>query len=191
MKLELDKIQEGQFFDVTYKAGNSQKLYTVKNLQFRSHNPNTDYILFEQSTPRSSRTPYGSRNYGIPIDRIVSLIERKQPLQVGDIVQYDIDNQKPFERIKIGVITELNSYYKNPIDFKTNVSVYKDVEIVTLNQGRPERVLVYSWTLNKRDYLQEAEQILLLELVNIKQQLNKIREKKKLSMQIARNEIVY
>lgn len=176
-------LHEGQYVDIVYKAGKTKRLTTVRNLRFSCYFENCNYISFFQDVKPSFRNDLGYRGVSFDTRRIVSMVERKQPLQVGDTVRF---SSRQYGKSQLGVITKLNYYYDNPVDFKKTPFISEDVEVVTLNGDQPRRVLVYSWLVKKEDCLKEAEEILQKELENIKEQLNKIQEKKKFCKSIAK-----
>ena len=169
--MNFDNLQDGQYVDITYRAGKTKKLITVKNLCFSCYFKNSHYISFSQDVKKSSRNSLGYRGVSFDTRTIVSMVERKQPLQVGDVVKYSL---KKYGETHIGVVVKLDSF------------VCEDVQVVTLEDDQPKRVFVYSWLTEKGDYLDEAEEILQKELENLKEQLNKIQEKKKLCKSIAK-----
>ena len=181
--MNFDNLQDGQYVDITYRAGKTKKLITVKNLCFSCYFKKSHYISFSQDVKKSSRNSLGYRGVSFDTRTIVSMVERKQPLQVGDVVKYRL---KMYGETHIGVVVKLDYCYEHPMDFKKDSRVCEDVQVITLEDDQPKRVFVYSWLTEKGDYLDEAEEILQKELENLKEQLNKIQEKKKLCKSIAK-----
>lgn len=176
-------LHDGQYVDVVYKAGKSKRLTTVRNLRFSCYFQDCNFISFFQDVKPSLRNHLGYREVCFDTRRIVSIVERKQPLQIGDVVKFSFTQ---YGKSQLGVITKLNYYYDNPVDFNKTPFISEDVEVVTLNEDQPRRVLVYSWLVKKEDCFKGAEKILEKELENIKEQLNKIQEKKKFCKSIAK-----
>lgn len=46
--MNFDNLQHGQYVDITYRAGKTKKLITVKNLCFSCYFKNSHYISFSQ-----------------------------------------------------------------------------------------------------------------------------------------------
>ena len=178
-------LHDGQCVDIVYKAGKTKRLTTVRNLRFSCYFESCNYISFFQDVKPSFRNKLGYREVCFDVRRIVSMVERKQPLQVGDTVKFSFSQ---YGKSQLGVITKLNYFYDNPVDFKKTSFISEDVEVVTLNEDQPRRVLVYSWLVKKedKDSLEQAEEILQKELENIKEELNKIQQKKKFCKLIAK-----
>ena len=44
--MNFDNLQDGQYVDITYRAGKTKKLITVKNLCFSCYFKNSHYTLF-------------------------------------------------------------------------------------------------------------------------------------------------
>ena len=139
--MNFDNLQEGQYVDITYRAGKTKKLTAVKNLCFSCYFKDSHFISFFQDVKKSSRNSLGYRHVCFDTRRIVSMVERKQPLQVGDVVKYSL---KKYGETHIGVVVKLDYRYEHPMDFKKDSLVYEDVQVVTLEDDQPKRVLVYS-----------------------------------------------
>ena len=55
------------------------------------------------------------------------MVERKQPLQVGDVVKYRL---KMYGETHIGVVVKLDYCYEHPMDFKKDSRVCEDVQVM-------------------------------------------------------------
>ena len=109
--MNFDNLQHGQYVDITYRAGKTKKLITVKNLCFSCYFKNSHYISFSQDVKKSSRNSLGYRDVSFDTRTIVSMVERKQPLQVGDVVKYSL---RKYGKTHIGVVVKLDYCYEHP-----------------------------------------------------------------------------
>ena len=174
MSINFNKLQKGQYVDVTYETSTGT-IRTLKHVEFGFICG--EIIRFTKHTP--PKNPYSWRtwrDYTLKMKNIISITESKIPLHIGDVVRY---------KEQTAVVTYLTPDYVSRINFRADEICQPGVELTLIENGQTKTLMVYSWQC-ELDYYEREQRNLQAEIGMLQQKQSELQQEQDAYKQLSK-----